>query len=131
MIFETIFEGLRFPTCRPAFLNTQKGRYLELDGYCDQIRVAFEYQGQQHYDPNNFFNRLGTGLFAALRSRDERKLALCEDAGVRLVVVPYMVKDRWAFIRFYLLRWFPVSVVNPIMLTAGPSSQAKGRDAAS
>ena len=49
-IFERVFEH-KFPKCRPNWLER-----LELDGYCEELRIAFEYNGQQHYEMIPFFH---------------------------------------------------------------------------
>ena len=55
-IFEQMF-GLPFPKLRPSWLLGGKGRKMELDGYCESLRLAFEYHGHQHYQPVNFFQQ--------------------------------------------------------------------------
>lgn len=117
-IFETLFPDHSFMKCRPEFLRSEKGRRLELDGYCSTLKLAFEYQGEQHYDPNNFFNRQAGDAFASVVRRDRLKVLLCDLVGIRLVVVPCMVQDRWSFVRLYLLRWFTIGALNPIMLVS-------------
>lgn len=109
-IFETIFHGWSFPRCRPKFLQGHRGRRLELDGYCAGLALAFEYHGEQHYRRDNFFNRSGRDFDECLQ-RDLLKLQLCQGAQVRLVVVPYAVKDRWNFIRICLLQWFSLRAI--------------------
>jgi len=116
-IFECIFPGYHFPRCRPSFLKGRRGWPLELDGFCSELKMAFEYQGEQHYDPTHFFVRHIEGAYDELCARDMLKVALCNAVCVRLVVVPCTVKDRWSFIRLCLLRWFPMSRVNPGLLS--------------
>ena len=49
-VFEQL-TGLKFPKLRPDWLRNPKTGYtLELDGYCEEIAIAFEYQGKQHYE---------------------------------------------------------------------------------
>ena len=44
--------GKEFPKKRPDFLIPRsKRRPLELDGFCESLKLAFEYQGEQHYKP--------------------------------------------------------------------------------
>ena len=102
-----IFDGL--------FLKSFTGQRLELDGYCEPLALALEYQGEQHYDEHHYWNRRG-GDFNTLRARDELKAALCVAAGVRLVVVPCFVRDFETFVRLYLLRWFSIAEVFPVLL---------------
>ena len=116
-IFETIFVGYQFPTCRPAFLKGLRGRHLELDGYCGALHVAFEYNGEQHYSSNSFFHRRGFDRYADLVARDLLKTELCKAMGIRLVIVPYWVKDRWNYVRCCLMRWFRMSDLYPVAIS--------------
>eukprot|EP00414_Alexandrium_minutum_P004815 CAMPEP_0113830442 /NCGR_PEP_ID=MMETSP0328-20130328/6332_1 /TAXON_ID=39455 /ORGANISM="Alexandrium minutum" /LENGTH=103 /DNA_ID=CAMNT_0000798557 /DNA_START=327 /DNA_END=635 /DNA_ORIENTATION=- /assembly_acc=CAM_ASM_000350 len=58
-IFHRIFLGLTFRKRRPSFLRSSKGGYLELDGYCEELQLAFEYNGEQHYSAVHYWNRRG------------------------------------------------------------------------
>eukprot|EP00415_Alexandrium_ostenfeldii_P000905 UN0905 len=49
-------------------------------------------------------------------ARDRQKIVLCSTAGVRLVVVPYTVRDRWNFVRLCLLEWFSPAEIFPVMI---------------
>ena len=54
--FEKLFEK-KFPKNRPEFLRRSNGRKLELDGYNEELEIAFEYQGKQHYEYLHCFHR--------------------------------------------------------------------------
>ncbi len=70
---------------RHAFPSWVEG--LELDIFLPESRIAFEYQGQQHYKPVRAWG--GQAAFEALRERDRRKYEICRREGVRLVYVSY------------------------------------------
>ncbi len=48
VIFEQIFQQ-KFIKCTPAYLQSSFGGVMEIDGYCEKLNIAFEYQGIQHY----------------------------------------------------------------------------------
>lgn len=75
-IFETTFR-MDFPPARPLWMPVGPSRKhrLTLDGYNDQLKMAFEYQGPHHYDDPE------------VMKTDERKQLACDKHGVRLVVV--------------------------------------------
>jgi hypothetical protein len=60
---------------------------LELDLYLPGRKLAFEYQGQQHFHPIKAWG--GEVALRDLQERDARKVLVCSQAGVRLVVVAY------------------------------------------
>lgn len=54
-IFENMFINKKFETTRALdILRYKKGRNLELDGYNNDMNLAFEYAGIQHYIPSFF-----------------------------------------------------------------------------
>lgn len=93
-------------------INKHTGELLEFDWYCANLRLAVEYQGEQHYQVVQRFD--GTDAEAAnrrlygRRMRDARKEVNCEDQNVYLLRVPYTVYNKRAFIlrdrRIMLLR---------------------------
>lgn len=92
-IFEAIFQD-GFPSCRPSFLlHTKTGHNLELDGFNPRWKVAFEYNGAQHYFYNPFFHT-DERAFEQMQARDVLKRALCEKEGIRLITIPYTVRLR-------------------------------------
>ena len=87
--------------------------------------MAFERHGEQHYLCDTYFNRLEKGRFEKQLKRDRLKIELYEAAGIRLVVVPCFVKDLWTFTRLYLLRWFTMAELCPVMLDPPPQQEVR------
>ena len=112
-IFENIFRPSKFPSSFPTFLGG-----LQLDGFCPELSLAFEYQGEQHYDPGNYFHFGDPVSFQSQQERDARKSTLCQEAGVRLVLVPHFVNDKRMFVVTALLRWFSIHEITPTAITA-------------
>ncbi len=67
---------------RPKWLNR-----LELDVYIPSRKLAFEYQGQQHYGPIEAWG--GESTFIKLSERDKQKEEICRKKRIRLFKVPY------------------------------------------
>ena len=62
---------------------------MELDGYSSTLQIGFEYQGEQHYE--QCFN-LPKNELQRRRRDDARKVLLCKENGVKLLVIPYTVE---------------------------------------
>lgn len=60
---------------------------LRLDVYVADLRIAFEYQSVQHYEPVEYFG--GPEALAKRQMMDERKRLACRAAGVVLIEWPY------------------------------------------
>lgn len=83
--------GVPFNTIRPNWLcNPETGCNLELDCYNDELKIAVEYNGAQHYKWPNFTNQTYQQFINQVR-RDKLKMDLCDRNGVYLIVVPYNV----------------------------------------
>lgn len=74
----------KFKRCRPAFL-----RNYELDGYCEKIRMAMEFQGEQHFRYIEVFYRGNHEKFRETMRRDREKIQICETIGIQLICIPY------------------------------------------
>src|ERR1700722_1502747 len=90
--FETIF-GKQFIKCRPDWLKNNNNIHLELDGYCSELGLAFEHNGEQHYTKGWFCNdELGDQRFDKIQSNDKEKIETCIKNGVKLVIIPQLYK---------------------------------------
>ena len=87
---------------------------LELDGYCEELNLAFEYNGEQHYHfikywhkkKNNFQNQI---------ERDIKKKQLCQKKEINLIVIPYTVSKKNKLIEKFILKSlkeFNINVMN-------------------
>ncbi len=86
--------GVPFIRARPKWLrNPKTGYLLELDCYNEGLKLAVEYNGEQHYVWPNFFN-VTYQSFLDMVGRDAAKRSICEEMGVYLIVVPYTVKHK-------------------------------------
>lgn len=84
--------GKPFPNCRPDFLrNPETGQNLELDCYNDELGIAVEYSGMQHYVYPNHCHKNYEQFEKQLR-RDKFKLRQCEANNVYLIRVPYTIR---------------------------------------
>ena len=93
-IFETIFNK-EFKSIRPSFLrNPVTGRNLELDGYCEELNLAFEYDGRMHFEDRSSIEMTKSqktrhSSLSEIQARDRLKNTLCSKAGIVLVRIPY------------------------------------------
>jgi hypothetical protein len=84
--------GKGFPSIRPDFLvNPETGRNLELDCYNEELKVAAEYNGEQHYKPTKVFHGAGPDKFITQVEHDEYKKVCCKRKGITLISIPYNV----------------------------------------
>ncbi|WP_241170381.1 hypothetical protein [Serratia marcescens] len=87
-IFEVSF-GQKFPNTKPEWnMNPWTNKPLELDGYCKEFNIAFEYDGEHHFeiDPYNT-NRKMNGLIYQ-KFKDEQKRKNCRSKGITLINIP-------------------------------------------
>ena len=83
-----------FVKYRPDFLKNEiTGKNLELDCYNDELKLAIEYNGIQHYEYTPVFHK-NKDVFYNAKYRDKMKEELCRKHGVKLIVVPYTIKHQ-------------------------------------
>lgn len=87
---ERIFKKF-FPKCRPNWLvNPETGYKLELDCYNEELKIAFEYDGQFHFEVRKGLNN----NLENTKKLDALKEKLCLENGITLIRVPYFLKDK-------------------------------------
>jgi len=88
---EYLFER-PFQKVRPSFLyNSVTHDNLELDMYNEDLNLACEFNGRQHYEYVPFLHANSRVNFHNQKYRDKEKRQLCEKYGVRLITVPYTI----------------------------------------
>ena len=96
----TIMENIYnkpFPKGRHSFLiNPETKHPLELDGYNKELKIAFEYQGRQHYEAVEYFG--GETNFKNQQKRDTLKKELCTKHNITLIEIPHWTKDLYEYI---------------------------------
>lgn len=97
-ILKDIYPKYTFKTVRPGFLkNPKTNRNLELDLYCEELKLAIEYNGAQHYHFTPHYHR-SENDFKDQQRRDRLKKKLCLKNGVKLIVVPFSCSNVREFI---------------------------------
>lgn len=81
--FNTIFNE-PFNKEKPEWLK-YKNIYLELDGYSEKLKLAFEHNGSQHYTRS--FN-MSKEKFEKRLFYDKWKVKKCKENNIKLIVIP-------------------------------------------
>lgn len=89
-IIESIYKK-PFPSTRPDWLKNHTNKNLELDMYNEELKLAIEYDGEQHYKYSPFFHKSEKD-FIKQKERDKLKEDICKQKGIRLIRIPYTVK---------------------------------------
>lgn len=90
-VARTAFEqmtGEKFPKKRPAWLRNSRGYQMEFDGYNEKLRIAFEYQGIQHFDVNTRYMKNKAKLLERIED-DKLKMSLAKEHKVNLFIIDY------------------------------------------
>uniref|UniRef100_A0A6C0CZU6 Uncharacterized protein n=1 Tax=viral metagenome TaxID=1070528 RepID=A0A6C0CZU6_9ZZZZ len=87
------YFGKPFEKVRPHFLQNPVTREnLELDCYNEELKLAIEYNGRQHYEYTPFMHSTKE-TFYAQQYRDLIKQELCKKNGIDLITVPYKIPE--------------------------------------
>jgi len=101
------------------FFKSRKelGNGFELDGYNEEIRLAFEYNGVQHYTYSPYFHNGSETKFDEQKLRDHEKERLCKKNSINLIVIPYYIesdKDKVEYIKEKLMV-LGFEIINPVV----------------
>lgn len=90
-ILEYIYKK-PFRKQRPEWLwNPETDQFLELDGYNEELGIAFEYNGSQHYKRSEYFDK-NEENFIKRQERDHYKQEICKHNDILLISIPYILK---------------------------------------
>lgn len=67
---------------------TGRERYLELDGYCEELNIAFEYQGHPSHWKTTHIN------YEKVSEKDKQKRIFCNKLGIILLQIPNFQKSK-------------------------------------
>ncbi len=84
--FEQLFKS-KFDKNKPSWLLNSRGNRMELDGFSSKLKIAFEYNGIQHYQISHY-----TDTKEKLKLRindDEDKKKQCTKEGIKLFVFDF------------------------------------------
>jgi hypothetical protein len=79
--------GCDFPAISPDWLRRPSGQRLYFDGYCDELELAFEHHGRQHYEIDGKWAKNKTQL-KEIQLRDRQKIKISKKYGVSILEVP-------------------------------------------
>lgn len=96
VIFEHIFKQ-DFIKIRPSWLLNDEGNRLEIDIYNEQLNLAVEYNGIQHYKYVEYFHK-NIENFEKLVKNDKLKEKIIKEKGINFIVIPYTVINIYEYI---------------------------------
>ncbi len=80
-----------FHSSRPSWnINPKTNKPLELDGYSEKLKLAFEYQGEHHYEVGIHNNTLEDLEY--IQFKDKIKIENCLKEGVELLIIDHKNK---------------------------------------
>jgi len=121
--FHNVNAGTWCPSCTWYF-NEEKCRYVlqsvfkkpfpksrsaisgyEIDGYCEELKIAFEYHGRQHYTHIKHFHKTDYEFNKQIK-RDETVRIKCLKKGIRLIEIPYYITNSDDDLVTYIGKYF-------------------------
>ena len=85
--FEQIFNR-EFLKVRPKWLKNERGYQMEIDGFSEELKIGFEYQGIQHFQKGTQYVTTNEKLEQRIQD-DKLKAKLCKDNDISLFIISY------------------------------------------
>jgi hypothetical protein len=98
-----LLTNKKFIKIRPNWLKNKNNNNLELDMYNEELKLAIEYNGIQHYKFVSFFHRTEE-KFQERLEYDKCKERLCKENNINLIIVKYDVLDIRTYLRDELIK---------------------------
>ena len=92
-----IFQNYKHPNMFHKLSNMN----VELDIFIFDMNLAFEYQGEHHFQPIYF------GNFNRQLERDEEKKLLCKENSITLICIPYSWSGLINDLKSTIFHYFP------------------------
>lgn len=89
-----VYVKYKIENDRHPFLRSDKDRKLELDGYNNELSLAFEHSGLQHFENIEFFSR-DSSSYERLKENDKIKADGCRENKITLIVIPSMKHENY------------------------------------
>lgn len=92
-IFEKYFNAkFRKKSKIKVKIEKDKEDKIELDGYNADLKIAFEYNGIQHYECTKFHHKNDENKFQKQLRSDKIKKEYCLKENIDLIVIPYWIE---------------------------------------
>ena len=88
IVMSALFD-CEFPKKRPKWLFNDRNKRMELDGFNEELNIAFEYHGVQHFKEGHFTK--SSDQLSKRIEDDRKKEDLCRRNNVKLFVIPYTI----------------------------------------
>jgi thiol-disulfide isomerase/thioredoxin len=92
-VVSELFPQHQFTKLRPSWLIYKHGKPLELDIYNDDLKLAIEYNGIQHYEFVPMMHK-NVETFEQQQERDKFKADMCEKKGIHLISIHYSLMKK-------------------------------------
>lgn len=86
-VFESLFDD-KFPKMRPVWLRNSNNNLMELDGFNQKLKIAFEHNGAQHYKYSSHGFIKTKNELLKLQQYDNEKQKICIENNIILIIIP-------------------------------------------